>query len=86
MRTLRDLKNDIIEIEETYPEWMDLPIIYSHDDEGNFYQEVYGNVCPVQVHDIKERELEVVGFFDDTNPNDNERDISKHDVNCICIN
>lgn len=86
MRTLKDLKNDIIEIEETYPEWMDLPIIYSHDDEGNFYQEVYSNICPVQVHDINQRELEVVGFFDDTNPNDDERDISKKDVNCICIN
>jgi hypothetical protein len=86
MRTLRDLKNEILEIEETYPEWMDLPIIYSNDDEGNCYQKVYSNVCPTQVHDVKQWQLEVVGFFDDTNPNDNERDISQHDVNCICIN
>jgi hypothetical protein len=86
MRTLRDLKNEILEIEEKYPQWIDLPIIYSHDEEGNFYEKVYSNISPTQVHDINRYELEVVGFFDDTNPNDEERYISEKDINCICIN
>ena len=86
MRTLKQLRDNIDEILKKYPHWENLPIISSSDAEGNSYEKVYNDLSPAQVEDINEYYLEVVGFFDDTNPNDAERDISEKDINCICIN
>ena len=91
MRTLKDLKENIEQILKEYPEWENLPLIYSADPEGNHFSFVNFEMAPLQVHSLNDDfakldYIEVVGFFDDTNPNDDERDISEKDVNCICIN
>ena len=87
MKTLKDLKNNIDKILNKYPHWENLPLVYSIDPEGNEFHINDNDLSPMQVHDINTLYcLEVVGSFDDTNPNDVERDISEKDVNCICIN
>ena len=87
MRILKDLKQNIEEILKKYPEWENLPLIFSSDDEGNSYHYCHNDLSPAQTEDINNKYyLEIVGFFDDTNPNDDDRDISVKDVNCICIN
>lgn len=85
-QTLRTLKENIDNILKKYPEWIDLPLCSSTDDEGNNYHKVYNDITPVQVEDINEYFLEVVDFFDDEEPDDNKRGVSQHDVNCICVN
>ena len=86
MRTLKQLRDNIDEILKKYPQWENLPLVFSSDYEGSNFYRHYNDLSPLQVHDLNDLELEVVGFFDDTNPNDDERDISEKDVNCICIN
>jgi hypothetical protein len=86
MRTLKQLRDNIDEILRKYPHWENLPLIYSIDAEGNEYHINNNSLSPTQVEDVNQWYLEIVGFFDDTNPNDDERDISEKDVNCICIN
>lgn len=79
MKTLRDLKNNIDELLRYHPDWENLPIIYSGDEEGNEYTKVNNDLCPTQVENINDYYLEIVGFLDDN-------DIDEKDINCICIN
>ena len=79
MRTLKQLQKDIDLLLQNHPEWANLPIIYSSDDEGNSYQKVYNELSPTQIHNLNEWNLEMVGFL-------GEDEIDERDINCICIN
>jgi hypothetical protein len=81
MRTLKDLKADIEKIERENPEWMNLPLIYAKDEEGNDYHKIECDLTPMQMDDMNEYYLELVGSY-----MHNSDDITKEDVNCICIN
>ena len=78
MRTLKDLKDNIEELLEEHPEWENLPIISSSDDEGNSFQKVYNDLTPMQVENIVKDYLDFV--FDE------DGEILDTDINCICIN
>lgn len=95
MITLQQLKINIEELLKLYPEWKDLPIISSSDDEGNSFQLIHNSLSPVQVDDINEYYLELIGCLGEPNSYDNEEFdsednyneiISKKDINAICIN
>jgi hypothetical protein len=79
MKTLKDLKDNIERLLIEHPEYANLPLIYSSDDEGNSFHLVHSSLCLAQVEDIKEYYLELVGF-------DGDEDINSEDINCICIN
>jgi hypothetical protein len=78
-KTLADLKEDIDNLLKAHPEYKDFPIAYAVDEEGNAYHKVYNSITGMQVHDLNEHELEVVGF-------EGAEDIDTKDINCICIN
>ena len=81
MKTLKELSLEIDILLRENPQFGDLPIIYSSDDEGNRYQKIHQDITPAQVHNIEEWELELVGFFEE-----GSEEIDKKDVNCICVN
>lgn len=78
-QTLKTLQQNILKILLEHPEWGDLPLISSSDDEGNDYHKVYNDLSPAQVENIKNYSLELVGF-------EGEEDVDTKDINCICIN
>lgn len=86
MQKVQDLIDSLTDLVKKYPEYKNLPIGYASDDEGSSYHKIYNNISPAQFENINERYLELIGFFDDTNPIDEQRDISQKDVNCIIIN
>lgn len=57
----------------------ELPLIYSIDPEGNGYNKVFQNPCLVQVEDINQYNLEIVGFI-------GEETINEKDCNAVIIN
>jgi hypothetical protein len=75
MITLKQLQQDILKMMVEHPEWADLPIIYSSDDEGNEFKKVHNNLTPMIAEDINQWSLEVDGA---------NGKLKK--VNCICIN
>ena len=90
MKTLKQLSLDIDNLLRENPQFGDLPVIYSSDDEGNSYKKVHQDVTPAMAIDVKEWELELVGFLGN-NKNDYEEEenqdlIEVKDINCICIN
>jgi hypothetical protein len=68
--------NALSKLIEDYPECMDMTVIYSRDDEGNGYQEVYNKPTLFQVHTLEDRDLEP--DFDD------DGEIRR--PNCVIIN
>jgi hypothetical protein len=78
MKTLKDLRNNIDEILKKNPEYENLPLIYSSDEEGNSFKLLYNDLTPMQVEDNTQYYLELV--YDD------EDEILEDDINCICIN
>ena len=79
MRTLIDLLKDITTLLTEHPEWANLPIIYSSDDEGNNYQKIHNGLSPAEIYDLNERNLDLIGFLEGDG-------IDERDINCICIN
>lgn len=79
MITLNQWLNSIQEMIKKNPKVGNYPLIYSTDDEGNEYHKVMFDPTLVQVHNLNERFLEIVGFKDDP-------DIADEDCNTICIN
>jgi len=74
--TLREYLEELNEFVQTYPECLDMDVIYSRDDEGNGYQKVrYG---PNK------------GIFEDREfiPADQleEWDREEDEINAVCIN
>lgn len=61
------------------PDKLECEMIYSHDDEGNFYQKVHNMPAFVQVEDLTQYDLEIVGF-------DGDENIAIEDCNAIIIN
>ena len=76
-KTLRDLQKCINEMVEEHPEWMDFPLIYSSDDEGNEYNKVNQLPCGAKVSNINENRFLDLEHFEEDN---------KTDINCIIIN
>ena len=79
MITLKQWMEQLNKLVQQYPEIGDHVLIYSIDDEGNEYHKVMSDPTLVQVHNLNERSLEIVGFKDDP-------DIADEDCNAICIN
>lgn len=73
---LRDYLEELKEFVETFPECLDMEVVYSRDDEGNGYQRVYYG--PTK------------GIFEDSDfisadqLEDYEREESE--INAVCIN
>lgn len=63
---LRDYLKSINELIEEYPEALEMEVIYSHDDEGNEYQEVINlpSICKIEEH-TGYRFLEMEGYLND---------------------
>lgn len=74
--TLNEYIEKLIEIRDQHPTFGDLPIIYSHDDEGNQYQKVDNDPGLFAVEDLDSRYPEPV-FFEG---------MKAEDFNCIIIN
>ncbi len=70
---------NLIKIQNKYPQSKDWNVIYSSDDEGNNYFNVKYDLSLTQVHDLDERYLEIVGLLGDNN-------IDIRDINCVIIN
>ncbi len=79
MITLNQWLNSIQEMIKKNPKIGNYPLIYSIDDEGNEYHKVISAPTLVQVYNLNDRSLEIVGFKDDP-------DIADEDCNAICIN
>tara|TARA_Y100000389_G_scaffold86606_1_gene83294 strand:- start:4531 stop:4764 length:234 start_codon:yes stop_codon:yes gene_type:complete len=72
-KTLRQLINRLNDIVKDNPEALDLPLVYSIDDEGNSFHRVYFDAG---LGNYNERDRE---FLNKEEANDKE-------VNCVCIN
>lgn len=74
--TLRQYFEEMKEFVETFPECLDMEVIYSRDDEGNGYQKVYYG--PQK------------GIFEDRDfiPADQLEDYEREEteINSVCIN
>lgn len=81
MKTVKDLLNSLNKLVEFDPKYKDLPLIYSMDDEGNGYSKVDFDAALVQVHDLNENFLELVGQY-----KEDSEDIALEDCNCVLIN
>lgn len=82
MVKLKDFIKKLQDLVEKYPQFSELPVIYSSDDEGNSFHTVNMTAAPLQIEDIEENYLEVTGWF----LGDVEDSISIEDVNAILIN
>ena len=72
--TLREYLNELQEFAETFPECLDMDVIYSRDDEGNGYQKVYyGPNKGVFEEFISAEQLE-------------DWNREPEDINAVCIN
>ena len=81
MRTVNDLIKDLQELVKQDAKVGFLPIIYSSDDEGNYYHKVDYSPSLAQVENINEWSLEMVGSFDGP-----DGVIDLKDINCVIIN
>ena len=77
--TLKNYIKYLTKIVKENPSYKDCIVIYAEDDEGNGYQEVHNMPAFLQVHDVNERDLEIVGYL-------GEENIDKQDINAIIIN
>lgn len=77
-QTLRTLKDNIEGIEASHPEWMDLPLIYSSDDEGNSYHRVYNDLTEMKAENVEDYHIEMIEVEGDEN--------ESKGINCICVN
>lgn len=61
------------------PEFGKLPVVYSHDDEGNAYQKIHNQPNVMIVEDINQHYLEprLIGKGET---------VDKTDINCIIVN
>jgi len=74
--TLREYLNELQQFAETFPECLDMEVIYSRDDEGNGYQKVYYGPNKGVFEDnefISADQLE-------------DWDREPEDINAVCIN
>lgn len=77
MITLNQLIEKLEGIKNQHPTFGDLPIIYSHDDEGNQYQMVNNEPGLFNVDDVNARYPE---------PAMTGKESKAEDFNCIIIN
>lgn len=78
MTLLKDYIKQLQKIAEQHPSFPELPIIYSHDDEGNQYQKVSSEPELFIVDNIKNYYLEAELTVDVDN--------KPEDFNCVKIN
>ncbi len=89
--TLLEYKKEIEDLLESNPEYGDMTIIYSADDEGNYYQKVNYGPSPAVVENLEDYNLEMVGNLGDkVEVWDGEEEkteiLGKDRINCIIIN
>jgi hypothetical protein len=72
-RTLRQLISRLQEIARQNPEALDLPLVYSRDDEGNSFHKVHFD-AGLGHYDENKRE-----FI-------NKEESNNKETNCVCIN
>lgn len=75
--TLNEYINALQEIASQHPSFGKLPIIYSHDDEGNQYQMVNNKPGLFKVNNVEERYPE---------PTITGKEQKAEEFNCIIIN
>lgn len=80
MITVERLHKELGRIIREYPNGKDFPLIFSIDDEGNGYRKIHQLAVEAQVHNLKEYDLELVGFYS------GDESIDKENVNCVIIN
>ena len=87
--TLKEYYDSLTEMLKEYPEAGDLICVYSHDDEGNEYQEVMNHptICQLQPWDTTKeyRWLKVVGYVKDF-PEEKDKPIEIEDCNAVMMN
>jgi hypothetical protein len=71
-KTLRELIARLNSIAKEIPEALDLPLVYSQDDEGNGFHRVY---CDAGL-----------GHYDESCNDFTSAEGTNEEVNCICIN
>ena len=76
---LRQFLNEIEQMVKANPEKMDCEVIYSSDDEGNYYQKVHNSPCWVHVENLNKYDMDLLGMYADE-----ATDIE--DCNAIIIN
>lgn len=81
MIALKTFAKAINKLIKEHPEWAELPLIYSADDEGNSYHVVNNLPAPMQVGDPKEYYIEPIGIYQKGSD-----EVAKEDINCIIIN
>lgn len=82
MLLLKNYLKSLQELVEEFPEALEYPVIYSHDDEGNEYQRVINEPTLCQLEDTNQKSyrfLELVGFH-------NGDDILREDCNVVIMN
>jgi len=72
-KTLKQLISRLQDIAKENPEALDLPLVYSRDDEGNSFHKVYFD-AGLGNYDENKRE-----FL-------NKEEADGKEVNCVCIN
>ena len=79
MKTIKDLLNHLNKITKEDPSLLELPLVYSRDDEGNGFNHVYYDPS--------------LGYFDEERDGDficedvfDEHGLNKSEINSICIN
>jgi hypothetical protein len=75
MKTLKQLSIEIEELLKKHPESADLPVIYK----GTGYHKIHFDITLVEIHDIKNYYLELVGFL-------GEEGVDIKNINGVCIN
>lgn len=78
-QTLQSLYDNLGNLLKEYPNLASMPVIYSDDVEGNNYRIVNFEPIPVQIDDLTELDLELVGFC-------GEEGIYPNDCNAVIIN
>lgn len=63
--TLKEYIGALQQLAEESPEALEFPVIYSSDDEGNSYHNVYSNGTLVEVEDLESRNIDLVCRDDD---------------------
>jgi len=72
-KTLRQLINRLNDIAKDNPEALDLPLVYSSDDEGNAFHRVHFDAG---LGNYNERDREFI----------NKEEAAGKETNCVCIN
>lgn len=71
-KTLRELITRLNSIAKEVPDALDLPLVYSQDDEGNGFHKVYFEAG--------------LGHYDESCGDFTSEEGSDEKINCICIN